>query len=401
MASKEKSALKKSQSSFMLYGVARVNEQYTYKIDEKSKNSDWIYNSMNIGIECGEYGTIYAEMMGGYGADRENFVYLHGKKEEDGKMVDDFSDRIKLDWDQRLEESMFDSYGNNCFIRVGIANDEKGNLHIKKFLSEYDAIAYIKEYLTDGMVVRVRGDLEYSQYENTVRVKKKITSIYLAKEDPEKYTAEFTQGILITKDSVDDYDKDTETYPVYAKVVDYVGKVRVDGKQVEVKQNVTFNSLFYIMCPTAEKGKMLVNRAFKPKKSGEVWEVVVEGFINRAGSTVNVSLDDLGEDIRYLVECEILTEEEALEKAVPNAKVSEKFMIKNPKVKFVGDEKIPKFSIITDKFVEDDFADYATFMPDSDDEDETTTSTSSDNSAEEEVVVTDDLLDSLLAGMGD
>ena len=66
----------------MLVGEAKINADYTYKLDERSEKSDWVYNSLNLGVDCGDVcGTVYAELMGGYGAERDNVVYVHGKEE--------------------------------------------------------------------------------------------------------------------------------------------------------------------------------------------------------------------------------------------------------------------------------------------------------------------------------
>ena len=67
MANEKKSGIAKSDwaSSFSLIGEAKVND-YTYKIDAKSEKSSWIYNSLNLGVDCGEkHGTVYVELMGG------------------------------------------------------------------------------------------------------------------------------------------------------------------------------------------------------------------------------------------------------------------------------------------------------------------------------------------------
>ena len=60
--SKEKITLNKKGiiSNFQIVGEAKVND-YTYKIDEKSDNSSWIYNSLNLGVDCGENGIVYSE----------------------------------------------------------------------------------------------------------------------------------------------------------------------------------------------------------------------------------------------------------------------------------------------------------------------------------------------------
>ena len=62
-------------SNFTLIGKPVIND-YTFKIDEKSEKSNWVYNALNLGVDCGEtHGTVYAEMMGGYSEENENKIY--------------------------------------------------------------------------------------------------------------------------------------------------------------------------------------------------------------------------------------------------------------------------------------------------------------------------------------
>ena len=66
-------------SSFTLIGRPVLTD-FTFKIDQRSEKSAWVYNSMNLGIDCGEkHGVVYADMMGGYSEERENVIYVHGK----------------------------------------------------------------------------------------------------------------------------------------------------------------------------------------------------------------------------------------------------------------------------------------------------------------------------------
>ena len=51
-------------ANFTLVGKAKVNENYTFTIDKKSENSDWIYNRLNLGVDCGaKNGLVYAEIL--------------------------------------------------------------------------------------------------------------------------------------------------------------------------------------------------------------------------------------------------------------------------------------------------------------------------------------------------
>ena len=167
-------------NTFMLIGEAKVND-YTYKLDEKSERSDWVYNHLNLGVYCGETcGTVYAELMGGYGSERDNVVYVHGKK-EDGK--DDFENRFTIDWDDRFDEKILESVGDLSFMTVGLERDNGGKVYYKKFLTPYDMIAYINENLTDGMVINVKGNLKYSTYNDETQTKKEISSVVMSKAD--------------------------------------------------------------------------------------------------------------------------------------------------------------------------------------------------------------------------
>ena len=120
MSKNTKKIIEKSNwiSNFNLVGAAKVNDDYTYKIDQQSEKSTWIYNSLNLGIDCGEKnGVVYTEMLGGYSADGKNVIYAHGKK-DDGS--DDFENQITVDWEDRFDEDILSSIGDLSFITVGL-----------------------------------------------------------------------------------------------------------------------------------------------------------------------------------------------------------------------------------------------------------------------------------------
>ena len=99
-------------SNFTLIGKAKINNN-SFKIDEVSE-SGWCYNNLNLGVDCGEkYGIVFANMMGGFSKDHDNFVYVHGKK-DDGK--DNWEDRFSINWEDRFDDELLDNVGDNCFI---------------------------------------------------------------------------------------------------------------------------------------------------------------------------------------------------------------------------------------------------------------------------------------------
>lgn len=362
---KEQQELKKGESKFHLVGKALVND-YTFNIDSESKNSPYTYSSMKLGVETPNQGTVFGEMMGGFSTDpkKKNVIYVHGKKMNDnGKEVDDYQTRWEMDWDDRLNESMYEEVGRNCFIEIGVEKDAKDKTFYKQFLSEYDAIAYLKEHLEQDMVVSVSGDIVYSQYDGSTQSKKQIKKVVLSKLPEEKHGAFFTQTILVDSDSVEKLDKEKMTYGISANVVDYVSKPLVDGKKVDVKGNVVYPKRFELEHKDDEKTAKLIKKLFGAKKD-EVWELTVEGVISKGASLVTVTVEDLPEDIQELIEYGAMTEEEALEKCVGKGSKTETFVIQRPKIKVVEKDgaKTPLIEINKDKYSRNDYVTFSMLL---------------------------------------
>lgn len=354
----EKKVIKKSDwvSNFNLVGVPKISEDYTFKIDEKSEKSQWVYNSMNIGIDCGErHGVVYAEMMGGYSEENENKIYAYGKKDDNST---DFENQVTVDWDDRFDEDVIEKVGDLSFITVGLEKTDKGKTFYKKFLSAYDAIAYVKEHLTEDMVVNVKGNLKYSSYNDNVQVRKNITSIVLSSaDDPSKYKATFTQSVLIDKDSASlkNIDKDKGVMFVDTRVLDYVKEIN----GIEVKGQYPYKKQFeFAMNFENEKQcKTIYEKLFKVKK--DVTQVTFEGDFVEGGAVVTATWDDIPDDIKDFVEMGVYTKEEALAKCTANGSRERRMVLKKPMIKLVGDDKVPVVQKFEERFTEDDlYMDY-------------------------------------------
>lgn len=337
-------------SSFNLIGIAKIND-YTFKIDEHSEKSDWIYNNMNLGVDCGEkYGIVTAEMMGGYSADHPSVIYAHGKN-EDG--TDDFSTQITVDWDDRLNDEILETIGDFCFITVGLEKTDKGNTFYNKFLSAYDAIAYINKHLKDGMVVNIRGNLKYSLYQDKVQVRKDIKSIVLSKvDDASKYTSRFTQSILLDKDSVNtkNIDKDKGVIYIDGRVLDYIKEYN----GVEVKGQFPFNKQFEFEMDFSNETqcKKIIDKVFKVKKG--ITQITFEGDLIEGGAVVTATLDDIPQEIKDLIDIGVYTEEQALVRCSSNGNKEQRMVLRRPLIKLVGEGKTPVVQKFEERYTEDD-----------------------------------------------
>jgi hypothetical protein len=374
----ERKTIKKSDwvSNFTLIGKPVIND-YTYKIDERSERSKWVYNALNLGVDCGEkHGTVYCEMMGGYSEENENRIYAHGKK-DDGS--DNFEEQVIVEWNDRFNDGVLETIGDLSFITIGLEKTNADKTYYEKFLSAYDAISYIKEHLTENMVICVRGNLKYSEYNGNVQVRKNITSIALSKaEDASKYKATFTQSVLLDKDSASlkNIDKDKSVMFVDTRVLDYVKEVN----GVEVKGQYPYKKQFEFAMDFSNEVqcKKIYEKLFKVKKG--VSQVTFEGDFVEGGAVVTTTLDDLPDEIRDLVEMGVYTEEEACAKCTANGNRERRMVLKKPMIKLVGEEKTPVIQVFAEKYEEDDlYLDYV-YKNKKEDSEEVEEESSSDNS---------------------
>lgn len=337
-------------SNFTLIGKPIIND-YTFKINERSDKSNWVYNALNLGIDCGEaHGTVYAECMSGYSEDSENRIYAHGK---DDSGNDDFAKKIEVSWEDRFNEDVLEEIGSLSFFKVGLEKTSEGKTFYKDFLSAYDAIAYIKDHLTEDMVVNVKGNLKYSSYNDNVQVRKNITSIVLSKaDDSSKYKATFTQSILIDKDSASlkNIDKDKGVMFVTAKVLDYLKEYN----SIEVKGQFPYEKQFEFAMDFSNEAacKKIMDKLFKVKKG--YTQVTFEGDFIEGGAVVTATWEDVPDDIKDLVEMGVYTKEEALAKCTANGSKERRMVLKKPMIKLVGEEKTPVIQRFEERYTEDD-----------------------------------------------
>ena len=394
---KERKALKKGKATFNLIGRVKVTDK-TFNLDN-SYDSGWTDNSMYVGVDCGNGNTVYAEMRSGFYSDpdKENVIRAYSKDERDdsGK-----SKSVEIAWEDRLDESLYDSISDSSFLTVGVEKDVKDKTVYKKFLTAYDAVEYLNEHLEDGMIVNVKGTIGYSEYEGNVSTKKEITSIVLSKIDDEAdFKATFSQTILVDSKSIGKKNDDKGTMELAAYVVDYVGKPKIDGEKIEVKKNVTYPKTFEVAInENPEITAKMLQRFFKPKK-GKITEITVTGNLVEGGSTVNITEDDIPDDIKELIEMGLYSEEEAEKKiAVGNGNRERRMIIVKPDIIYVGtgDDRKPTVAFEDGKYDEDDLYFYEQALLDAGVE------PSSDNDADsesEETSSEDDDLLAMLEGM--
>lgn len=387
--SKERKALKKGKAAFTLIGKTKVTDK-TFNLDN-SYDSGWTDNQMYLGVDCGNGNMVYGEMRGGFYPDEDNILKGFSKDEKDNEGK---SKQVEIAWEDRFDEELLDTIADTSFITVGVEKDVKGKTVYKKFLSAYDAVEYLNEHLKDGMVVNVKGNIGYSEYEDNVTVKKEITSIVLSKvEDEADFKATFTQTILLGFDSIGKKDPEKNTMALNAYVVDYVGKPKIDGKKVEIKKNITYPKTFEVAInDNPEITAKMLQKFFKVKKKGSINVLTVMGNLIEGAAIVNITDDDIPDDIKELIEMGLYSEEEAKAKcAVGGNNRERRMVILKPDITYVGqdDERKPTVAFEEAKYEDTDLYFYEQALNDAGVEVNDTDDGGSDS---DEVSEEDDLL---------
>lgn len=386
----ERKALKKGKAAFTLIGKAKVTDK-TFNLDN-TYNSGWTDNQMYLGVDCGNGNMVYSEMRGGFFPDDDNILRGFSKDDKDdtGK-----SRQVEIAWEDRFNEDLLDTIADTSFITVGVEKDVKDKTVYKKFLSAYDAVEYINEHLEDGMTVNVKGNIGYSEYEDNVSTKKEITSIVLSKvEDEADFKATFTQTILLDSNSIGKKDEEKNTITLNAYVIDYVGKPKIDGKKVEIRKNITYPKQFEVAInDNPEVTAKMLQRYFKVKRKNTLNALTVVGNLIEGAAIVNITEDDIPDDIKELIEMGLYSEEEAKTKcAVGGNNRERRMVIVKPDITYVGqdDNRKPTVAIEEAKYEDTDLYFYAQALNDAgagSDEEDTSSEADSDDVSEE-----DDLL---------
>lgn len=375
--------MKKGQARFSILGKAHLTE-YTYAIDNKS-DSGYIYNRLNLGIDCGNGNVVYAEMMGGYNPINPIAIYAHGKKKSDknDSYIDDFKNQYQIAWEDRFDNSILSNIGENCFIKVSLEKDKDGKNVIEKFLSGYDAIDYIQKNLNDGDVVRVVGNISYSVYNDNVSMRKDIKGIYInsPETDPDTFKATFVQSFLINPDSLDKkVNEEKNCLTVYGYVVDYMSKYG----NTPIKQYVAFPKSFDIDLGRYNEDQLKAQvKTFFTGKKGWYSEIAVEGELMEGATTQAGTINDLPKEIQDLVKMGLITEKDAIAKQVITGTRDKRMIWVRPALKSAGKELSPgelPYYYEKEKYKEDEIVLYSDVI--GSEEDSNTDDSSNETSSE-------------------
>lgn len=326
--------LKNGISQFTLVGKASVKAD-SLKGALVKEGKTWFHVDSSFGVDTGEKNIVYGRIWDGYVLTKAS-VNRNSKSFEDG--------RFDIPWEDRFNEEIIEKVSGRDLYYAGLERDENGKIITKKFISGIDFEEYLSEHLSDGAKVRVRGDVEYSPYEDKVSKRYSIKAVYLA-EDYEKdgetisqkEEATIRQTYILTEDSLargweKELDKDGRTI-VSAKVPQYLSQIKSGDKYVPYKKTTPLTQAIIIEAGAEGKEasrKKIIEKFFKVKKE-KVREIVLDVSINE-GYSQSTGVE-INAEMRELIELGVFSEED-IEKQVTirGSKVSE-LIYMNPALK--------------------------------------------------------------------
>lgn len=214
MAEKKGLNLPQTRGSFQVRGKVTGTTKENFYIEKLTK-TDKPWRSAQFGVQFSPESTMY---VGLNGMERDEVCF--SKRSEDGKKTE----TKKVPWKDRFTfaEKDFNLIGVN--LGVSKVTDAKGNLvNDKKRMVEYDACKEIGDKLVDDVTVFVKGNIEFSHYNEKHTTKFVPSQISLGKDidfEAEDFNplADFTQTIVFMGVTPNE-DKTRAT--VDAKIVNY------------------------------------------------------------------------------------------------------------------------------------------------------------------------------------
>lgn len=305
--------LKGGVSSFSLMGTAVVRDNALQGIQQK-EGSTWRHVDSSFGVSTGEGNTVYARIWGGYKTDNPILRRWNNDNEF-----------VEIKWENRLAEGVIDDIRPSELFRAGFEKDEDGRLITKEFLSEIDFEEYLIEHLADGMPVRVRGDVEYNEYNDDIYRRYNVKSVFLAEtytnKEGEVVTpkplAQVRQTYLLDEDALDKrWEKELQedgrtTLSLF--VPQYLSTRKVGDKYVPFKKTVPLHQGVVVKMSSApdEKEimtkKKIMDKFFKVKRD-TVREIVLVNNINEGyEEATGVEIND---ELQELIDLGIMTEDD-------------------------------------------------------------------------------------------
>lgn len=207
--------LQKTNGRFEGVGKIVLNEN---SFKRATSDSGYNYVRINFSLDTGNGNRVNLSAMGGYNPTNPMSLKFF-----------DNEGMFEVDWNNRFNEAVLKAVPNYSKFTVGVQKDDSGKVVYSNYLSWYDAVDELQEYLKDGMIVKVKGNLKPQEFTSNdgstnVSIQKDLTSIYLTEAEEDEFGIHFVQGVVIERDGIGKIDEKEGKWTLECKVFEYDGQ---------------------------------------------------------------------------------------------------------------------------------------------------------------------------------
>lgn len=289
-----------ARNNFTIIGKLQLGKETEkfkpYKVTKSAKG--WLGHKLVFGLK-NITGYHSLELFEGYMENGSSLVYCIQKKEN----YSDETVKLQIKWSDRNKQEVLDQVSdyNKCTIKIG---DEKS-----VYIAGYDFLQHIYTILQDEKykdeLFMVTGDIEYQKYEGKVYRKLKPRHIELVSKDTQEVSF-LNLELLYTRNAVD-----SSMFDINKKYIinTYVAQYNSTDKKDEYFSEHTIIDLSKAQNEKQEKGFNIIRNRFAIDEE-EVLKLGVKAVLINGKEKKQITLEDLTEEERDLIDCGLATLEE-------------------------------------------------------------------------------------------
>lgn len=335
--------LKGGISNFTFIGKAMINDKsFSGEIIKDGKT--WCHTDSSFGVSYGQGLQSFVRIYGGYKIDKPVLT-----------VFDKDYNAVKIQWDERFDESLWEDLQPRSFYTAKIEKDEENKLITKRFLNALDFADYLSEHLKNDEDVIVTGEIEYSVFGDNNRLSKRynVKGVYLNEEykrndeviPKRKPDAIIRQTFLldeyaIDKENIRELKKDGKT-SLQLFVPQYISRKKVGDSYVDYKKTdpIPVPLTFYAkgekdseeFTKSVELIKNIWEQFFKVKgdtvREISLYAQVIEGHDKSEGEVV---IDD---KMQMLIDIGVLKKEDVISQVSYNGVKKSEFVYIKPVIR--------------------------------------------------------------------
>lgn len=327
---------KATNGYFDLVGMIKGFGSESFKKDiQGTNNQNWVYNRLSVMLTDGAGKNLYVNMQDGY--DRVKGKTIFAQSQDDRNLQIAFGDRFNEGLRAVIKDNSFLKVATGK-VKVEAKDRETGETIIengvpkmievwdyKRFLTLYDMTLFLADKLTDGLKVRMTGQIKFREYNGNTQREFVVQKVFFLPEDDDtKCEFKVTQTVIVDENSIDDSRLE----------LDNMVKIRTKLYQKKNKEEMMVTPLELVCRTTPEKVeqfKKAVETLYRVD-GDTLRKITLNCVINSGYVQAEVTPDTISPEIQEMLDAGLMTEEQVKGSYTSREKVDELLVI-SPVVK--------------------------------------------------------------------